>query len=281
MAITAPSIQQFSTDRLVSISRNICEYGFNSIVLSEIKDFVKHLNDGTALFERIPQAQLSGMSERYGFLCEASIVCSGCPCTESELREIYCTDDLVNDGLIQQELIESWARSIGIWYDNPEDYLNTLSGIRDDGTESQVFISPEDSKVYKLISLKHYNVVRLALDRLIIHNALFPATYLKVFGFGKNENNKFVIMVEQPYVRGRGVTEEERFDFMMKMGFEEAGMDYGLHLNYKTDDLYVGDLNQFNVLKGESGIHVIDADCRLNVPTLGCGGHYAIRYSIG
>ena len=60
------------------------------------------------------------------------------------------------------------------------------------------------------------------------------------------------------------------------MGFQDAGMDYGMHLNYKTDNLFVGDLNEFNVLKGETGYHVIDADCRLNVPALECGGTYLV-----
>lgn len=40
--------------------------------------------------------------------------------------------------------------------------------------------------------------------------------------------------------------------------------------------LYIGDLNEFNVLKGEYGYHVIDADCRLNVPELECGGTYVV-----
>ena len=63
---------------------------------------------------------------------------------------------------------------------------------------------------------------------------------------------------------------------MTALGFEEAGEDYGMHLNYKTPTIYIGDLNEFNVLKGESGIQVIDADCRLNVKSLGCGGSYVI-----
>jgi hypothetical protein len=66
---------------------------------------------------------------------------------------------------------------------------------------------------------------------------------------------------------------------MYDMGFQDAGMDYGMHLNYKTDNLYVGDLNEFNVLKGEYGYHVIDADCRLNVPELECGGTYVVSYA--
>ena len=64
---------------------------------------------------------------------------------------------------------------------------------------------------------------------------------------------------------------------MYGLGFKDAGEDYGMQLNYQTDTLYVGDLNEFNVYKHESGaIFVFDADCRLNVPSLGCGGSWQI-----
>ena len=63
---------------------------------------------------------------------------------------------------------------------------------------------------------------------------------------------------------------------MLNLGFSDAGMDYGMHLNYRTDYLYVGDLNEYNVIRGELGVNVVDADCRLNVSTLECGGKYVI-----
>lgn len=124
-------------------------------------------------------------------LCAASIICRGCPRTESETRQIYDTDDLFGEGRIQEYLVEKWARLSGKWIDEPESYP------------------------------------------------------------------------------------DERMSFMYDRG-RDAGMDYGMHLNYNTDNLYVGDLNEFNVLKGESGYHVIDADCRLNVPGLECGGTYIV-----
>lgn len=83
-------------------------------------------------------------------------------------------------------------------------------------------------------------------------------------------------MVLQPYVIGDVITETERKEFMSAMGFKSAGMDYGMHLNYYTPELYVGDLNEYNVIKGSDGLHVIDADCRVNVLTLGCGGNFVI-----
>jgi len=271
-------ILALSGKRLDDLNQKIWESGFDSIILSELDTVAKEINDGRTIFERIPQEQLSGLSARYGVLCQAAIICRGCPQTESESREIYRTDDLVGDGRIQELLIERWARLKGLWYEDPEAYLSRISQVRDDGTESEVFIDVNSATVRKLISLKHYNVVRLALDRLIIHNAVFHESPLVVTGFGRNSQNNFVVMVEQPYIRGRGVTEKERLDFMTGLGFEEAGEDYGMHLNYKTSNIYIGDLNEFNVLKGESGIQVIDADCRLNVPSLGCGGEYEIPH---
>lgn len=83
-------------------------------------------------------------------------------------------------------------------------------------------------------------------------------------------------MVLQPYVIGDVITETERKEFMSAMGFKSVGMDYGMHLNYYISELYVGDLNEYNVIKGSDGLHVIDADCRVNVQTLGCGGNFVI-----
>lgn len=61
--------------------------------------------------------------------------------------------------------------------------------MKDFGTESEVYFDVNNQTVRKLISLKHYNVLRIALDRIIIHNALFPDTCLKLIGFGRNEKN--------------------------------------------------------------------------------------------
>ncbi len=115
------------------------------------------------------------------------------------------------------------------------------------------------------------------MDRIIIHNAVFPDSVLTVIGFGRKADGDFVIAAVQEYVEGTAVSESERLAFMTGLGFTYAGEDYGMYLNYKTNQLYIGDLNQYNVLKGNNGgIHVIDADCRLNVATLGCGGNYII-----
>ena len=259
-----------------SLNQDIWNLGFTTQTLSRLEILTRKVNDGTALFERIPQAQQSGLSKGSSVLTAAAIICRGCPPTESDVRQIYDTDDLVGDGRLQECLVEKWARINGCWFDAPELYLSSISQVRDEGTESVVYFDVNDLVVRKLISLKHYNTLRLALDRIIIHNAVFPYSALKVFGYGKNQDNRFVVMAEQPYIRGVSVSSEERCRFMHEMGFEDAGEDYGMHLNYKTEALYIGDLNDYNVIRGENGIHVIDADCRLNTTTLGCGGNFSI-----
>ena len=263
-------------ERLNDINQRIWEQGFTSGNLKDLETLSEDIKNGTAVFERIPYAQQSGLSKGSEVLCAASIICRGCPRTESEIRQIYDTDDLFGEGRIQEHIVEEWARLSGKWIDEPEAYLDALCQLQDRGTESEVYFNVNHRLVYKLISLKHYNVLRLALDRIIIHNALFPETALTVIGFAHDRNNAFVVVVQQPYVSGDSINSDERVSFMYDMGFQDAGMDYGMYLNYKTGNLYVGDLNEFNVLKGELGYHVIDADCRLNVPGLECGGTYIV-----
>ena len=234
------SIIEESSKRLDALNQDIWETGFTTQTLTELAKIVQEVNHSTTLFERIPQAQQPGLSKGSSVLTAAGIICRGCPGTESEVREIYDTDDLVGEGLIQERLVEIWARITGCWFEAPELYLSSLSEMKDFGTESEVYFDVESCTVRKLISLKHYNVLRLALDRVIIHNALFPDSCLKVLGYGRNQAGKFVIVVEQPYCEGGIVPEQECVAFMNGLGFEAAGGDYGMHLNFKTSHLYIG-----------------------------------------
>ena len=267
-----------SFEKLNSLNQRIWDEGFTTETLSSLSILSKEVYNGTTLFERIPQAQQPGLSRGSALLCAAAIICRGCPGTESEKREIYRTDDLIGEGSVQETLIEEWARIVGCWFDDARLYLSSISQAYDTGTESTVFFDVSHRIVRKFITLKHYNVLRLALDRIIIHNAVFPAAYMRVLGFGRDEEGVFGILIEQPYIEGVVVTESERAEFMHRMGFADAGEDFGMHLNFKTDNLYIGDLNEYNLFKHENGaIFVFDCDCRLNVPSLGCEGKWIIR----
>ena len=180
-----------STRKLDELNQAIWDSGFTTQTLTALTILAQEVNHGATLFERIPQAQQPGLSKGSSILTSAGLICRGCPGTESEVREIYHTDDLIGEGRIQERLVEVWARITGCWYESPDLYLSSLSDIKDYGTESVVYFDVDNLVVRKLISLKHYNVLRLALDRIIIHNAVFTDSAMKVLGFGRNEDGQF------------------------------------------------------------------------------------------
>ena len=136
--------KEASFEKLNSRIQRIWEEGFTISILQDLKK-AKEVNDGATLFERIPQAQQSGLSKGPEVLTAAGIISRGCPGTESETRQIYDMDDL---------------------------------------------------------------------------------------------------------------------------GYKETGLDCGMFLNYRTDTLYIGDLDEKNVIKGKAGIYAIDADCHMNTRVL-------------
>ena len=242
---------------------------FGSGVSPEDVNYVaQEIYNGTTVLERIPQRVRQGLAAGSLALCAAEALCNGCPQTESESRPLYDTDDLKGEGLIQEQLVEEWARRNGRWIEEPENYLASISELTDAGTESVVYFSPSEGVVYKTMTLKYYNVLRPALDRIVIHNALFPDTAMTVLGFGRLENCSFTTVIRQPYVVGTKPSEEQRAAHMHSLGFKDAGMDYGMHLNYVCDDLYVGDVNEYNAILTPEGVSVIDADCRILRPGL-------------
>lgn len=95
-----------------SLNQDILNLGFTTQTLSRLETLTRQVNDVTALSERIPQAQQSGLSKGSTVLTAAAIICRGCPPTESDVRQIYDTDDLVGDGRIQERLVELDISSI-------------------------------------------------------------------------------------------------------------------------------------------------------------------------
>ena len=88
-------------ERLNDINQRVWEQGFTSGNLKDLETLSEDIKNGAAVFERIPYAQQSGLSKGSEVLCAASIICRGCPRTESETRQIYDTDDLFGEGRIK------------------------------------------------------------------------------------------------------------------------------------------------------------------------------------
>ena len=142
-----------SSRKLDSLNQKVWDCGYTTETLGQIAILAKEVYNGTTLFERIPQAQQPGLSRGSEILCAAAIICRGCPGTESEKREIYRTTDLIGDGLVQETLVEQWARIVGCWFDDARLYLSSISQAYDIGTESTVFFDVPNRLVRVFTSL--------------------------------------------------------------------------------------------------------------------------------
>ena len=92
-----------------------------------------------------------------------------------------------------------------------------------------------------------------------------------MLGFGRDACGDFKIIVEQPYIEGQPVSDEEIATFMQKMGFE---LRNARNWTYTTQDIYLSDMHDENVIRSNNTqtLFVVDCDIRLNTPGLRLGG---------
>ena len=122
----------------------------------------------------------------------------------------------------------------------------------------------------KSIGLDYFIQPILALDRITLHNTYFPETKFTVIGFGRNGNGDFKILVEQPFIQGTRLTDDEICKFVTSLGFE---MKNPHNWTYATPQIYLSDMHDENIIKAKNGsIFVIDCDIRINTPDLRQGG---------
>lgn len=137
-----------------------------------------------------------------------------------------------------------------------------------EGGEARVY--DNGTTLVKSIGLDYFVQPIFALDRISLHNTYFPETSLSVVGFGRTADGEFKIIVEQPFIKGNRVSDEEIATFMQDMGFE---LRNPRNWTYVTPEIYLSDMHDENIIKSETGtVFVIDCDIRINTPALRQGG---------
>lgn len=267
-------------DKSLDTIRSVIESGkWTSESLTVLDNLIKDIENGKVTYKRFPQEASGGMYKGGTANATASILLSS---NESSSRnaslsvsERYERDKRQQP--IQERIIESWAKAKGIWHDN----LDTIEGkeLFAEGGEAKVFANDGDTNVIKILSTEYFITPQFALDRITLHNTLFPEAALKIIGFGRNSKGEFQFLVEQPFIQGTYATQAEIDKFITKAGFTKSTKDKGN--TFITDDLYVSDLHDENVIKTPNGnLIVIDADIRLNTPELNRNGKYVINNDI-
>ena len=99
-----------------------------------------------------------------------------------------------------------------------------------------------------------------------------------MLGFGRNSDGDFMVVVEQPFIEGTHVSDEEIGTYLQQLGF---ALHNPCNWTYATPDIYLNDVHDENVIKSKGGnIFVIDCDIRINTPELRCGGRRTLTTEI-
>ena len=162
----------------------------------------------------------------------------------------------------RQEIdVEAWAKEIGVWWNDPLAELERLYGERiANGSEAYVY-AMDGQYVIKARDIYGYKSLDEALESIELHNVLFPATAMRVLGFGRSDGD-FNIVFVQRYVKAARFADAERIARMMKEEFDAEKDEMVLGGNsYENDVLLLQDLKPANVLEARDGmLYVIDGD---------------------
>lgn len=248
---------------------SVIDDGFLPNGLQKLERYAEQFISGRLVYKRFSPSEQRGCSAGGFTHVVASLLAGASVRASGEVQEPLIFKEECERGKAQEYIIEAWAKKINCWYIDVDDKFTNLMGDHiEEGGEAIVFLN--GNKLVKAIGLDYYIQPILALDRISLHNLFFPETKLNVFGFGRLKNGKFQILVEQPYIQGEQMTDEEISVFAQKLGFKIINPK---NWTYATPQIYLSDLHDENVIRSSEGnIFVVDCDIRINTPNLKCGG---------
>lgn len=257
---------------------NIASNGFTPDGLRKLDQYAEYIINGRIVYQRFSPLEQHGCSEGGATNVIATLL-AGAE-TASDCIDTPTLNDFQRDckrAAQQEALIEGWARSVGCWIDVADDSLEQTLGAKiAEGGEAKVY--DHGATLIKSIGLDYFIQPALALDRIALHNAYFPETRLYVLGFGRDTDDSFKIIAEQPYIQGSPVCNEEIAIFMNQMGFE---LRNPRNWTYATPDIYLSDMHDENVIRSDNGtIFVVDCDIRINTTQLNEGGRRCLSTDI-
>lgn len=227
-----------------------------------------YIHEGKEILKRVPSEVLGGCPDGGRRHVQASALLRAVSAPGGEEQ-----DDVLPSGYtFQQEVLGGWAERDGCWSDTPDgDQVTAGRRFLTSGSEAFVYKGERDSRVWKTIAPTHYKTVQQLLDRITIHNAVFPETAMRVEGFGVKEDAYdhygFVVVVSQPWVTGTAPTQEEIDEGMRRRGFtepEESG-GFGFLLSPSGMTL-LNDIHDLNSVKTPQGwLAVFDCVAAPNV----------------
>ena len=174
-----------------------------------------------------------------------------CQLYEAQLRT---SQDDVNRLDVEQRVAEQYAKSAGIWI--PMDDIFDLGTPGPSGNENDTYVAKDT--IYKVNNLLNSGGICKLLDKILLHNQLFPNTAYRFHGFTGYDGRTIMPVLEQERIcESQPATQIMIDTYMAALGFERDG-EVG---RFKNDKYRVWDVVPRNVLVDKDGdMYVIDAE---------------------
>lgn len=228
-------------------------------ILKTVKEYEAKIRAGSWCIERFSPAEEQARVRGGGYNAAASLY------LRASLGADATHQTTIDARQRQEAVLAQFAMAENIWYHDAETQFGTYIG---NGAEQYVYYSGKGT-VTKINNIQFHDTPLGFLDRLALHNYIFPEAPYTLIGFTINQFGDFAAITEQPFVIAeRGATRHEMKAYMAKLGYRY--MDGNAYLN---SDYYIDDLHPGNALITPKGnIAVIDPIIYLNTADEGYGG---------
>ena len=176
-----------------------------------------------------------------------------CQLYEAQLRD---GQDNVNHLDIEQRVAEQYAKENGIWL--PMSDVFDLGVPGPSGNENDTYVS--NDIIYKVNNLLNSGGIVKLLEKVLLHNLLFPNTAYILHGFAGYDNRSVMPVLIQRRIRNAQPATQIMIDtYMSALGFTKEN-DEG---RYANGTYVVWDVVPRNVLVDADGdMYVVDAEIK-------------------
>ena len=231
------------------IADAIREEGFSTHTIALIDNYISQIFNGKKDLTQFNQAEHAGLCCAGEVLIGAYIVCCYAQASLRAGANVGGSQTSISNWEIdeaQENLVQQWAEAKHIWFSNADSEIQSEYGpMIAQGAEAKVYYREGDTSVIKMRA-SIYATLDRALESIVLHNALFPETAMKLIGFTRDSDGLLRSISTQPYIRCKRLATKYEIDHMVALKGFQNNQD-GQGVNYIGERLHLEDMHPANV----------------------------------
>ncbi len=245
------------------ITDSIQKDGFSAYTLQLIDNYTNNILNGRANIHRFNLQEHAGICSANSVLIGAyTVACYARRSLEASSDVATSKGSPANWEIDEKQevLVQQWAEAKHLWIPNSEQILIKSFGPKiAQGAEAKVYYKEGNTSVVKERT-SIYATLGKAFEAIVLHNALFPETVMKVIGFTRDADGLFRTVLTQPYIGCERLATKDEIDNMVKAkGFRDNRNGKGV--NYFGERLHLEDMHPANVFIDKLSGRPICIDC--------------------